>query len=152
MHNRVIRRLIPHTAATLLLACGTTGPTGPSDLAISVTLDREVFIRGDTMTVTVTAINVGARTITLVGSSSCLLKFEVWRGPVLVQDPSAWVCTMDLFLLPLSPGETEVRNFEWRGTGTDGQVLAPGGYDVRGIGGFEGSSPVASPTVVLEIR
>jgi hypothetical protein len=148
MHNPVIRRLISLTGATVLLACGTTGPP---DLAIRVTLDRGVLVRGDTMTVTVTATNVGARTITLVGSSSCLLEFEVWRGPELVQDPSARLCTMDLLLLPLSPGETEVRHFKWRGTGTDGQALAPGSYEVRGISRLEGSGPVASPMVVLEI-
>ncbi len=105
----------------------------PSALAIRVELDRQVLILGDTIGVSVTVTNISDRQLTLSGSSTCLLGFEVRQGRRLVLDPAAGNCTDDLNIWPLDPGEEFGWTIPWAGTGTDGKLLPPGTYTLRGV-------------------
>jgi hypothetical protein len=103
------------------------------ELAVNITLDRTTIGLGESIQVTVTALNYGEKPITLRAPTSCLLFFEIRE---LVQRTVMYssndVCTGDVESIELRPGEERAVTLTWDGTSRAGTRLAPGNYSLTG--------------------
>lgn len=97
-----------------LLACD--GATQPNVLLVNhVDLDRTRLVRGDTMQITVTVTNPTLHAVTVQGSSSCFVTFDVLDATGAVAYPRGRVCTSDLASRTIAPLVTETTEFTWTG-------------------------------------
>ena len=95
--------------------------------------DAQLTVGQETVTLTVTARNVGDRDITLTGPANCLLFIEI-RDPrgLLVWDSNA-SCQGGTVTETLAVGADRIQTFTWDGTNTAGAPLAPGPYNIRAV-------------------
>jgi hypothetical protein len=113
-----------------LLGCADT--VKPGDLAISITLTnaKSVIRSGDTLGISVTALNVGDRTITLT-DYGCPRPFRIYgpdSEPVFVQD----ICSAVGVNRQIRPGDSHTFQFTWVAEKADKSPLATGSYLLRG--------------------
>ena len=134
---------------TALVACGTVEPEfpEPGPLVATLTLTPSVNDSGQTVDIVVTVENTSAALVAYVGSSSCIIIFEVMQADTLViHFPQ--VCTADVVRIPLNGGESLTRQLRWSAN------VPLGTYGLRGVTIFREPTVygVRSPLVTLEVR
>ena len=106
------------------------------NLQLTAVVDQQVLYPGDTATVTVAVVNQADTAVTISGSSTCLLWFEVIQpsGALVYAAPQG--CTRDLYDFTIAPHGTLQRSFRWRGqahsTSAPSDRLPVGRYEVVG--------------------
>jgi len=139
-------------ALSVLVAGGCASVLAPSDLRVSIAVERAFVSPGSPTLIHVTATNAGERPVSWgPGSSSCQLHLVVRVDGQEQFAPSPRVCTADSRMYTLRPGESRTESLEWEGLvqrGTAVVHLEPGTYEVRGAAG----RLVMSETVLVEIR
>ena len=108
------RRLIV-AGLSLLLPARCADPIAPEGrLVTRLALDRVALAPGDTARATVIVTNASPFSVTITGSSTCLIGVTIFReaSGELVH-PRGQACTADLTPLPFGPGESHVRSFIW---------------------------------------
>ena len=127
-------------------------PTGSALINVFIEVsDAQLTVGQETITLTVTARNVGEEVITLTGPANCLLFIEVrdTQGS-LVWDSNA-SCQGSIVTETLAVGADRIQSFTWNGTNTAGAPLAPGLYNVRAIARVTGGAYVSpAATVALD--
>jgi hypothetical protein len=121
-----------------VLAAGCSDPSSPPDLSIVVVASASSLHAGERLTVNVTVLNTGTRehTITVNG---CPAPFSVFDQEGNAVTPTSQICTADLRLQTLGPGDSYSFTSDWTGetsTLSNGtwirQPVAPGTYSLRG--------------------
>ena len=94
--------------------------------------DPQLTVGEESVTITVTARNLGSDAISLTGPSDCLLFVEVFE----TQGSKVWrsnaSCVGATVTEEISAGQDKSLSFTWSGTNTAGAGLAPGNYLLRG--------------------
>ena len=127
-----------HVMTASLLALSTTScslenteDTGSINVYIGV--DKSTVPVGESVTITVTARNVGYAPLTLTGPSNCLLFIEILTNSGLVIWRSNVTCASDSVTETLEAGENKVQSFSWDGTNQAGGRLGAGFYHIRPV-------------------
>lgn len=100
---------------------------------------------GQDTTWTFNLTNLGETVIDLQ-HGACDVRFEVLNaaGQVVRANPTNTVCTMQLVMTNVAPGETmDVQSVRWNGRGSDGRALPAGEYTIRAYFNGAGVSIVA---------
>ncbi|PIG98984.1 FlgD immunoglobulin-like domain containing protein [Deinococcus sp. UR1] len=100
---------------------------------------------GQDTTWTFNLTNLGEAVIDLQ-HGACDVRFEVLNaaGQVVRANPTNTVCTMQLVMTNVAPGETmDVQSVRWNGRGSDGKALPAGEYTIRAYFNGAGVSIVA---------
>jgi len=141
----MIRFCLPLAAALLLAGCSLM--TAP---VVNVSLDTsvaEAVVPQDGVTeVTLTVRNHTRRTVKLTGSG-CMLTVRVMEIP-----PAPMVCTLELRVIRLGPGESVVRTFSfWPAFPHWAEgPLAPGSYTLAGVLHADGAT-VHGTSVTVQV-
>jgi hypothetical protein len=101
---------------------------------------------GQDTTWTFNLTNLGEAVIDLQ-HGACDVRFEVLNaaGQVVRANPTNTVCTMQLVMTNVAPGETmDVQSVRWNGRGSDGRALPAGEYTIRASFNGAGVSIVAT--------
>jgi hypothetical protein len=136
----------------LLAASCRLGDSG-DDIAINVEVgvDKDPLPIDESMTITVTARNVGSGPITLTGPSNCLLYAEVLDNSGQRVWQSLGTCEGSNVTEELAVDATKVQTITWFGTNDAGARLASGLYYIRGVARLTGAPlPGALQAVALE--
>ncbi|WP_291428235.1 BsuPI-related putative proteinase inhibitor [Deinococcus sp.] len=149
----------PTTPAPVTPAPVTPAPVSPARPALtpalnpalttphSATLSGPASLRGGQDTLwTFNLTNEGEAPIELQ-HGACDVRFEVLNaaGQVVRATPTNTICTMQLVVTSVAPGETmDVQNVRWNGRGTDGKALPAGEYTLRAYFNGAGVSIVAA--------
>ena len=127
----------------LMTLLGCSDAASPRDLAIAVTPGRSLVKPGDTLTVTVTAMNIGSRALTIT-SSGCPRPFQVFgpeNQPVMPTD----ICSAVAVRYRLEPGDSQTFQYVW------GTPLSPGSYLLRGAITADEFGPVEAGSAQIYI-
>lgn len=84
---------------------------------------------------------------------ACDVRFEVLNaaGEIVRPDPKNTLCTMQLVLTDVSPGETrEVQKIRWEGKDASGQPVRPGTYTIRAA--FDGPVHIVASAFTVTVR
>lgn len=107
------RRMSFVVGATALAACGS--PLGVGNLDVTVGVQPTRFRPGsDTAVIGVAVHNHSDREVTVSGSSTCILRFEVRNRSGQRVDGARW-CTDDLIIFRIAPRDSLARTFKWSG-------------------------------------
>lgn len=96
--------------------------------------------------------NTGTARINL-SYGACDVRFEVIGagGEIVRPDPKNTLCTMQLVMLDVAPGETaEVQKIRWDGKDASGQPVRPGTYTIRAA--FDGPVHVDAAEFKVTVR
>ena len=147
------------TIATIFFLVACHSATDPSGVLINeVALDRTQLVPGDTMHIRVTISNPTLRTVTVQGSGSCFVVFEVLDSSGAGVFPRGRVCTSDLTTRTFGPLATVTFDFWW--TGEEyvvqhgrlvPQPLPPGSYQMVGGLGAVRPQGQASNAIPFEL-
>lgn len=112
-------------AGTLMTLLGCSDAVSPGDLAISITPNRSQLRSGDTLSVAVTAINIGDRAYTIT-STGCPRPFRIYDpdGQRILLDE---LCNAFGMMRRLEPGDSHTYQFTWVANSN-----TPGFYGLRG--------------------
>jgi len=143
------RRATLLLSGTLVLAsCSLTDPT--STLAITISGDTSTLPLGDTVHITVNAINISDKAVTLSAQGSCLLFIQVSSTITgALNYASNDQCTGNPQSVTIAPGETHTTTFAWDGSGLTGTRLPTGTYAIRGGAEVAGKTLVSSSVVIF---
>ena len=113
-------------------------------LIVNITADPKVFSPGETVTVTVAVENPTDSVVDFgIGSSSCRFGVVIRIGEEEGGIQSSRLCTPDMSVWSLGPGEKGEESWVWNGNAVVGgtaQSLSPGQYELIGVAGkFQGS-------------
>lgn len=143
-------------AAVLALAAGSCSlnvdPTDAGTLNVFIDIsDSQLTVGQESITITVTARNVGDDPLTLTGPANCLLFVEVREIQGTLVWDSNGTCQGTIVTETLAVGAERVQSFTWNGTNLAGAPLAPGLYNVRAVARVAGGAYVSpSLTVALD--
>lgn len=115
--------------------------------------DSQLTVGVETITITVTARNVGFDPLQLTGPSDCLVYVEVFntQGTLVWTSNQASTCQGATVTENIAAGQDKVGSFQWDGSNTAGAPLPPGLYVVRGVARTTGAPTVGPPlTVALD--
>ncbi|HEY5546537.1 MAG TPA: hypothetical protein VIK50_10820 [Gemmatimonadaceae bacterium] len=128
--------------ALLATSCslGSTAEAGSINLYLEV--DKGTLPIGETMTITVTARNVGYDPLTLTGPSDCLLYVDVLDNQGSVVWNSKGGCAGSTVTEEIVAGQDKIQSFFWNGTSLAGARLASGFYHIRGVAQVTGAAYV----------
>lgn len=150
-----LRHLIAASSLALLAtACslGDTVDAGSINVFVDVN-DSQLTVGKETITITVTARNVGYDPLQLTGPSDCLVYVEVFNS----QETLVWtsnqssMCQGATVTEDVAAGQAKVQSFSWNGTNIAGAGLPPGLYLVRGVARTVPSSSIGPAlTVALD--
>jgi hypothetical protein len=147
-----IRRLVPLLAGVLILpSCSLDVPGDVGSIVLYLEVDKGTLPVDETVTVTVTARNVGYDPITLTGPSDCLLYIQILSSSGLVIHESDDNCTGAEVTEPLDAGNDKVMVFTWDGTTSAGARAASGLYNIRGIARVTGN-PYLGPPLTIAVE
>lgn len=138
-------------AALVATSCslGSTADAGSINLYLEV--DKSTLPIGESMTITVTARNVGFDPLTLTGPSDCLLYIEVLNNQGSVVWNSTGGCTGSTVTEQLVVGTDKVQSFTWDGSNLAGARLSSGYYHIRAVARVTGAAYIGPPlSVALE--
>ena len=140
--------------ALLAMSCslGDAVDAGSINVFVSVN-DSQLTVGQDTITITVTARNVGYDPLTLTGPGGCLLYVEIFNssGLLVWTSTGQTTCTGGTVTEQLVSGQDKNQSFRWNGTNTAGANLGPGLYLVRGVARTTGTSSIGPAlTVALD--
>ena len=116
-------------AELVVASCHRVSTGVSSGLMVAATLSDSVIARGGVVSVRVTVRNVGADTIVLTGSSSCMAEVQVRSPSGEVLPPQERICTTDLRHVKLAPGGSMVAGVSWSATTTQARTV-PGTYEL----------------------
>jgi hypothetical protein len=147
-----------YVVALLLFLVACDGATDPGVRLINqVAIDRTRLVPGDTMRVSVTITNQTLHAVTVQGSGSCFVVFDVLDATGAVVYPRGRVCTADLVSQTFAPLTTVAIDFKWTGEEhivENGilvrQPLAPGNYRI--VGGLGAVRPQGQPSEGVEFE
>jgi hypothetical protein len=135
----------------LSTSCSLGDETGSGSINIYVEVDKSTLALGETMTITVTARNVGYDPLSLTGPSDCLLYIEVVNNQGQVVWHSNGACSGGSVTEEVAPGANRVQSFTWNGSNLAGARLAAGFYHIRPIARLTGGNYVGpAASVALE--
>jgi hypothetical protein len=137
--------------ALLATSCslGSTADAGSINLYLAV--DKGTLPIGESMTITVTARNVGFDPLTLTGPSDCLLYIEVLNNQGSVVWNSTGGCTGSTVTEELVVGHDKIQSFVWDGSSLAGARLSSGYYHIRAVARVTGAAYIGPPlSVALE--
>jgi len=148
-----IRRLIPALAVALLAtSCSLEVPTDIGNIVLYLEVDKATLPLEESVTVTVTARNVGLDQLTLTGPSDCLMYIQVLNSTSgLLVHNSETDCTGTTVTEPLEAGATRVQSFLWDGTSQAGSRVSAGLYTVRAIARVTGK-PYLGPGLSIAVE
>lgn len=140
--------------ALLSMSCslGDTVDAGSINVFVEVN-DSQLTVGEESITITVTARNVGYDPLQLTGPSDCLVYVEIFspQGSLVWTSGQQPMCQGATVTEDIAAGATKVQSFSWDGTNTAGAGLAPGLYLVRGVARTAGASSIGPPlTVALD--
>ena len=123
------------------------GEQGVMNVLIDVS-DSQLTVGQESVTFTVTALNVGYEPLTLSGPSDCLLFVEVRdvQGSVVWNSNSS--CLGPTVAEVLAAGAQRDQTFSWNGTNLGGVPLAPGLYNARAVARVADGTFVSSSTSI----
>lgn len=127
-------------------------PVGAAAINVFIDVsDAQLTVGQETITLTVTARNVGDKAITLTGPANCLLFIEIRDNQgSLVWDSNA-SCQGSTVTETLAVGADRIQAFTWNGTNSAGAPLAPGLYHIRAVARLTGGAYVSpAATVALD--
>jgi hypothetical protein len=138
-----------HVMSASLLAlsatsCSLENTEDTGSINVYIGVDRSTVPVGESVTITVTARNVGYAPLTLTGPSNCLLFIEILTNTGLVIWRSNVTCASDSVTETLEPGENKVQSFSWSGVNEAGARLPSGIYHIRAVANVVGR-PYAGP-------
>lgn len=137
--------------ALLATACSLGNTADAGSMNLYAATDRSTLLIGESMTITVTARNVGYDPITLTGPSDCLLYIEVLSAQSGVVWHSNGGCIGSTVTEELVTGQDKVQAFIWNGTNLAGARLSSGFYQVRAVARVTGGAYIGPPlSVVIE--
>ena len=131
--------------ALLATACSLGNSADAGSMNLYAATDKSTLLVGDSMTITVTARNVGYDPITLTGPSDCLLYIEVLSAQVGVVWHSNGGCIGSTVTEELVPGQDKVQTFIWKGTDLGGDRLSSGFYQIRAVARVTGAAYIGPP-------
>jgi hypothetical protein len=137
--------------ALLATSCSLSDNSDSGSINIYVGVDKSTLPVGESMTITVTARNVGYAPLTLSGPSDCLLFLEILNTTGLVIWRSNVACAPNTVTETIEPGENKVQSFAWTGVNEAGARLASGIYHIRGIARLT-SSAYAGPLLSVSVE
>lgn len=124
-------------------SCSLDVPSNVDTINVFVGVDLDGALQvGDSVTITVTARNVGVDPLTLNGPSDCLLYAEVVNslGSVVWRSNTPSNCGGNIVNVDLVVGVDRVQTFVWRGTSDAGERVSSGYYQVRGAARLTGAA------------
>ncbi|MFC4426317.1 BsuPI-related putative proteinase inhibitor [Deinococcus navajonensis] len=107
---------------------------------------------GEANTWSFTLTNTGTQAIRLQ-HGACDVRFEVLNaaGQVVRPDPKNTVCTMQLILTDVAPGQSrEVQKIRWEGKDGQGQPVPAGTYTIRAV--FDGPALIRAADLKVTVR
>lgn len=147
-----VRRLLlafPLVAALAAGSCGDPWGTDDGKIALYVEVDRSIIGQGETLTMVLTARNIGSNTVTLSGPSDCLLYFEVLNKEGVTVYNQAEECSGGATSVTIAAGEDLERTLTWQAQGRSGSRVPLGYYLIRGIARLTPDAYAAPPVQVL---
>ncbi len=144
------RHVIGACALTLSAAScslGDTSDAGSINLYVEVN-PIQLTVGQGSMTITVTARNVGNNALTLTGPSDCLLFVDVLDSNGIIVWTSNGGCVGASVTEELSPGQDKVQVFIWNGSNSNGALLGPGLYHIRAVARVTTGAQAAPPVSV----
>ena len=128
------RQLVGAFAAALLATSCSLGPESEAgSINVFVEVDKNTVPSGESVTITVTARNVGNDPLTLSGPSDCLLFTEILDTMGQLVWNSNTGCAGSTVTEDLAAGEEKVQSFIWNGMNLTGTQVPGGFYVIRGI-------------------
>lgn len=155
MHRSSLHLALAALLALLAPACTSATAASPSVLEVGVAASRPVFVRGDTIHVTVVVRNPTSSPVEVSGSSSSLLAFRVLDADGRVLAGSDRVSTADLLRRTVPARGTLSHTLVWNGSQSSGvaplALVPPGTYRVVGVLNAVEGEQVSEP-VTVELR
>ena len=139
------------TLALLSTSCSLGDVTDAGSINLYVDVDKATLAVGETMTITVTARNVGFDPLSLTGPSDCLLYVEVLSNQGQVVWNSTGSCTGSTVTEEVVAGADKVQSFTWDGTNLAGSRLGAGFYHIRPIARITGA-PYVGPLISVALE
>ncbi len=129
----------------LATSCSLGTPDDAGSINLYLDVDKGTLPVGESMTITVRALNVGYSPVTLTGPSDCLLYIEILSGQGQIVWHSQGQCVGATVTEELVPGFEKTHNITWDGTNLAGARLTAGFYHIRGIARVTGASYIGPP-------
>ena len=140
------RHVIAVSAVALASAsCSLGGPEEAGSMNLYLSVDKGTLPIDESMTITVTARNVGFDPLTLNGPSNCLLYVDVVDNQGRVLWSSNGTCSTQIVSEQLLAGTDKVQDFTWDGKNLAGARLASGYYYIRGVARLVGGAYIGPP-------
>jgi len=147
-----IRRLVPILTGVLLAAsCSLDVTDDVGSIVLYLEVDKGTLPQDESLTVTVTARNVGYSRLTLTGPSDCLLFIEILDSDGLIVHSSTTACVGETVTEELEAGADKVQSFVWNGTTQAGSRAPSGLYAVRGIARVTGDA-YRGPSLTIAVE
>jgi hypothetical protein len=148
-----IRRLIGILGVAIASSsCNLDVPDDGVSLALYIAVDKGTIELGDSVTVTVTARNVGFEPFTLTAPSDCLLYIDVYDARDSQIYNSALSCTGASVTQEIAAGADFVRTFVWHGNGTAGARVPSGLYRIRPVAQLTGRPGYPGPSATVAVE
>lgn len=137
--------------ALLSTSCSLGDAVDAGSINVYVEVDKATLGIGESMTITLTARNVGFEPLSLTGPSDCLMYIEVLTNQGQVVWSSNGACAGATVTEEVSPGADKVQAFTWDGTSLAGSRLAAGFYHIRPVARVTGA-PYVGPLVSVALE
>ena len=137
--------------ALLATSCSLGDPSDAGSINLYIEVDKSFLRNDETMTITVTARNVGNELQTLTGPSDCLLFVEILTEQGQVVWRSNAGCTGNTVTEEIVVGQDKVQSVVWDGRDRDGLFLSGGFYYIRPVARVTGGS-YAGPLVSISVE
>jgi hypothetical protein len=132
----------------LAAACSLGNAEDAGSINLYLDVDKGTLPVGESMTITVRAVNVGYNTVTLTGPSDCLLYVQVLSNEGQVVWTSQGQCSGATVTEDLQPGGEKSLTIIWDGSSLAGARLTSGFYHIRGIARVTGAPYIGPPLSV----
>ncbi|HEX6317072.1 MAG TPA: hypothetical protein VFZ73_19505 [Gemmatimonadaceae bacterium] len=141
------------TGALVVLgsSCSLGDPEDNASLNVFVAVDKSTLPTGESMTITVTARNVGYDALTLTGPADCLTFVDVLDSQGTVVWNSSGQCGGATVTEELAPGENYTESIVWSGSNEAGARLGAGYYLIRPVARLTGA-PYAGPAITVALE
>lgn len=147
--RRPILTLMSALVALAALSCNSLeSPEDDDAIAIYLEMDNTTLSEGESMSITITARNVGFMPLVFTGPSDCLLYIEVWNTNGQREYNSASSCSGGTVTEELAVGGEKVTTITWDGNRTGG-VRLHGTFLIRPVALVAGGARVGPGVSVL---
>ena len=136
----------------LALGCSTSQleSSVEPEIVVTVTADRASVAEGQSLQITVAAVNRASTERTLEFSSGCLTTFEFLDSSGRVVGEAQQMCVQVVTRKTLKPGESLSESHAWARGGLDLPRLAAGSYALRGVL-LTSSAPIRSTSLQVNL-